>query len=51
MGAKCVMLLPPTAYRANDEEIIAHYKEVSKVGLPVFQMHYLKNLLNFITFV
>lgn len=35
MGAKCVMLLPPTAYRANDEEIIAHYKEVSKVGLPI----------------
>jgi 4-hydroxy-tetrahydrodipicolinate synthase len=29
------MLLPPTAYRANDEEIIAHYKEVSKVGLPI----------------
>jgi 4-hydroxy-tetrahydrodipicolinate synthase len=35
MGAKCVMLLPPTAYRANDEEIIAHYKEVSKAGLPI----------------
>ena len=35
LGAKCVMLLPPTAYRANDEEIIAHYKEVSKVGLPI----------------
>ena len=35
MGAKCVMLLPPTAYRANDEEIIAHYKEVSKVGVPI----------------
>ena len=35
MGAKCVMLLPPTAYRANDDEIIAHYKEVSKVGLPI----------------
>lgn len=35
LGAKCVMLLPPTAYRANDEEIIKHYKEVSKVGLPI----------------
>ena len=35
MGAKCVMLLPPTAYRANEEEIIAHYKEVNKVGVPI----------------
>ncbi len=30
-GASSVMLLPPTAYRANDDEVIAHYREVGKV--------------------
>ena len=34
-GASAVMLLPPTGYRANDDEVLAHYKEVSKVGIPI----------------
>lgn len=34
-GASAVMLLPPTSYRANDDEVIAHYKEVAKVGIPI----------------
>jgi len=35
LGAGAVMLLPPNAYRANDDEVIAHYKEVGKVGIPI----------------
>ena len=35
MGAKSVMLLPPNAYRADEAEVIAHYKEVNKVGIPI----------------
>jgi dihydrodipicolinate synthase/N-acetylneuraminate lyase len=35
LGAKAVMCLPPNAYRANDDEVIAHFKEVGKVGIPV----------------
>ncbi len=35
MGAKSVMLLPPNAYRADDAEVIAHYQEVNKVGIPI----------------
>jgi 4-hydroxy-tetrahydrodipicolinate synthase len=34
-GAHALMLLPPTAYRAEDHEVVAHFKEVSKVGLPI----------------
>ena len=34
-GAGAVMLLPPTAYRASDDEVVAHYKEVGKVGIPI----------------
>ena len=34
-GASAVMLLPPTAYRANEDEVLAHYKEVAKVGIPI----------------
>ena len=34
-GASAVMLLPPTGYRANEDEVIAHYKEVAKVGIPI----------------
>ena len=34
-GASAVMLLPPNAYRANDDEVVAHYKEVGKVGIPI----------------
>jgi len=34
-GADGVLCLPPTMYRANDEEIVAHFAAVSAVGLPV----------------
>jgi 4-hydroxy-tetrahydrodipicolinate synthase len=29
------MLLPPNAYRASDDEVIAHYKAVAVVGMPI----------------
>ncbi len=34
-GAHAVMLLPPNAYKANDDEVVAHYKAVGKVGIPI----------------
>ncbi|HKA69710.1 MAG TPA: dihydrodipicolinate synthase family protein [Actinomycetes bacterium] len=34
-GARAVMLLPPTAYRADEPAVVAHYAEVAKAGLPV----------------
>jgi dihydrodipicolinate synthase/N-acetylneuraminate lyase len=34
-GAHAVMLLPPNAYRASDADVIAHYRAVAAVGLPV----------------
>lgn len=34
-GAGALMLLPPNAYRASDDEVVAHYLEVGKVGLPI----------------
>lgn len=34
-GADGVLLLPPTLYRANEAEVIAHFEEVAKVGLPI----------------
>lgn len=34
-GAPAVMLLPPNAYRADERAVVAHYREVAKVGLPV----------------
>lgn len=34
-GADGVLLLPPTIYRANEREVIAHYEEVAKAGLPI----------------
>jgi len=35
LGAKVVMCLPPNAYRATDDEVLAHFKEVGKVGVPI----------------
>ena len=35
LGAGAVMLLPPNAYRANDDEVVAHFKEVGRVGIPI----------------
>jgi 4-hydroxy-tetrahydrodipicolinate synthase len=34
-GCPAVMLLPPNAYRAGEEAVLAHYREVAKVGLPI----------------
>ncbi|HEX6683403.1 MAG TPA: dihydrodipicolinate synthase family protein [Candidatus Limnocylindrales bacterium] len=34
-GCPAVMLLPPTAYRADVETVVAHYREVAKAGLPI----------------
>lgn len=34
-GATSVLLLPPNAYRADRQAVVAHYREVARVGLPV----------------
>lgn len=34
-GCAAVMLLPPTGYRADAETVVAHFREVAKVGLPI----------------
>lgn len=34
-GADGVLCLPPTMYRANRRDVVAHYTEVAKAGLPV----------------
>lgn len=34
-GAQAVLALPPNAYRADDDEVLAHYREIAEVGLPI----------------
>ena len=34
-GAQAVMLLPPNAYRADERSVLAHYKAVAEVGVPI----------------
>ncbi|EMY36161.1 dihydrodipicolinate synthase [Arthrobacter crystallopoietes BAB-32] len=34
-GAHAVLALPPNSYRANDAEVVDHYTEVAKAGLPI----------------
>ena len=34
-GCREVMLLPPNAYRAGDDAVVAHFREVAAVGLPI----------------
>ncbi len=34
-GADGLLLLPPTIYMANDDEIVEHYAKVAEVGLPI----------------
>ncbi|WP_022899550.1 dihydrodipicolinate synthase family protein [Humibacter albus] len=34
-GADAVLLLPPIVYRANESELIEHYRRVAEVGLPI----------------
>ncbi|MGO1972654.1 MAG: dihydrodipicolinate synthase family protein [Propionibacteriaceae bacterium] len=34
-GADGILLLPPTIYRANDDEVFEHYQKVSELGMPM----------------
>jgi 4-hydroxy-tetrahydrodipicolinate synthase len=34
-GAHAVMLLPPNAYRAEEQSVVEHYQAVAEVGIPV----------------
>lgn len=34
-GCREVMLLPPNAYRAGDDAVVAHFRDVAAVGLPI----------------
>ncbi|HLK01203.1 MAG TPA: dihydrodipicolinate synthase family protein, partial [Streptosporangiaceae bacterium] len=34
-GAPAVMALPPTSHAPTDDEVVAHFTEVAKAGLPV----------------
>jgi dihydrodipicolinate synthase/N-acetylneuraminate lyase len=34
-GARALMLLPPNSYRANEEEVVDHYRRAAQVGLPI----------------
>jgi 4-hydroxy-tetrahydrodipicolinate synthase len=34
-GAHAVMALPPSAYRADQDAVVEHYREVARAGLPV----------------
>jgi 4-hydroxy-tetrahydrodipicolinate synthase len=34
-GAHGVMALPPTGYRASEDEVLRHYERLSEVGLPI----------------
>ncbi|MGH3158496.1 MAG: dihydrodipicolinate synthase family protein [Streptosporangiaceae bacterium] len=34
-GAVAVMALPPTAHKPTDDEVVAHFAEIARVGLPI----------------
>jgi 1-pyrroline-4-hydroxy-2-carboxylate deaminase len=34
-GAPAVMALPPTSHKPTDDEVVAHYAEIGKTGLPI----------------
>ncbi|MCH6468874.1 dihydrodipicolinate synthase family protein [Sinomonas terrae] len=34
-GADSILLLPPNTYRANEEEVVDHYRRAASVGLPI----------------
>jgi 4-hydroxy-tetrahydrodipicolinate synthase len=34
-GAPVVMMLPPNTYRADEETVVAHYRAVAEVGVPI----------------
>jgi 1-pyrroline-4-hydroxy-2-carboxylate deaminase len=35
LGAPAVMALPPNSYRASESDVVAHYRALAAVGLPV----------------
>jgi dihydrodipicolinate synthase/N-acetylneuraminate lyase len=35
LGCPAVMALPPTSHAPTDEEVLAHYREIAAVGLPI----------------
>ncbi len=35
LGAPAVMALPPNSYRADERAVLAHYRDIASVGLPV----------------
>jgi 4-hydroxy-tetrahydrodipicolinate synthase len=35
VGAPAVMVLPPNSYRADERSVIAHFRSVAQVGLPI----------------
>ncbi|HTX01953.1 MAG TPA: dihydrodipicolinate synthase family protein [Acidimicrobiales bacterium] len=34
-GCRAVMCLPPTAHAPSDDEVVAHFREVARAGLPI----------------
>jgi 1-pyrroline-4-hydroxy-2-carboxylate deaminase len=34
-GATAVMALPPTSHKPTDDEVVAHFAEIARVGLPI----------------
>jgi 1-pyrroline-4-hydroxy-2-carboxylate deaminase len=34
-GAPAVMALPPTSHKPTDDEVVAHFAEIGKIGLPI----------------
>jgi 1-pyrroline-4-hydroxy-2-carboxylate deaminase len=34
-GAPAVMALPPTSHKPTDDEVVAHFAEIAKAGLPI----------------
>src|ERR1700749_3980787 len=34
-GAPAVMSLPPTSHKPTDDEVVAHYTEIARAGLPI----------------
>ena len=34
-GAPVVMMLPPNTYKADEETVVAHYRAVAEVGVPI----------------
>ena len=35
LGAGAVMALPPTSHKPNDDEVVAHFAQIARAGLPI----------------